>query len=211
VQGCGDPPLLRRQLEQLTPQRERPATRGREQRSDARDGLTLLLLADNLGSAQPSRSTAPLVLERSPRRRERPRRRRPADRGSERRVCVEVALGQDAECRRCNRSLALESAADAIVSSDADFPGSVTGCHVAVDSVRALRRPGDSCQSRHNSSAAGEAPSAFARPPTLEPVAATRRAAADCRTGRSEKRLTQPSACCATHTDAELSRARSLR
>ncbi len=49
MQSCGDPPLLRRQLEQLAPQRERPATRGKEQRSDARDGLTLLLLADTSG------------------------------------------------------------------------------------------------------------------------------------------------------------------
>ncbi len=49
MQDCGDPPLLRRQLEQLTPQGERPATRGKEQRSDPRDGLTLWLLADTGG------------------------------------------------------------------------------------------------------------------------------------------------------------------
>ena len=46
-----------------------------------------------------SRSTTPVVRERSPGRRQRPRRRRAAHRGSDAASASEVALGQDAECR----------------------------------------------------------------------------------------------------------------
>jgi hypothetical protein len=46
-------------------------------------------------------SMAPLVWERSPGRRQRPRRRQPTAEAS--RVGIEVALGQDAECRQTDR------------------------------------------------------------------------------------------------------------